>query len=84
MDLTKDHLGENINGMPIFGDISNLQDIVKQELIDCVIFSLESTPFHLVNEYQTKLDSINISSKCLPDFIEIKHGKIKFIEFNET
>ncbi len=72
---------EASNGMskflPQLGDLSQLEDIIDQHLIEEVIVAVDSSEHHLLENILTRLCYRPVVVKVLPDYYDILSGSVK-------
>ena len=82
IDINDDHLGKNVKKYPVFGNINNLEDVIKLENIEIVLYSLKSLSLEKIIKSKEKLEKNNIKYKILPDFLEIKKNRIQYVKLD--
>ncbi len=82
IDINDDNLGKNVKKYPVFGNINNLEDVIKLENIEIVMYSLKSLSLEKIIKSKEKLDKLNVKIKILPDFLKIKKNRIQYVKLD--
>jgi len=69
--------------LTVLGSIENIKEIMKIEEASSIIFSLKSIPLSKILVFRDMLEYANISYKILPDLIQVKNGRIHYLNLSQ-
>lgn len=78
--MDADRSGDNIKGVPIVADKSNLYDVSIQMLLDEVFISLPEYDHEQIKEMVVAFESMGVVCHYAVDFIEVEEGSERMIE----
>ncbi|MDX5468781.1 MAG: sugar transferase [Bacteroidota bacterium] len=63
--------------LPCLGNIKDIRQIVRDELVEEVILAVESSEHHQINEILNELEGVHVRVRIIPDLYDIISGTVK-------
>lgn len=76
--------GQNINGIPVLGDRSNIAKICKKEKVDEIIIAIPSANKKEIREIVTESRNTRCKTKIVPGMYELIDGQVSIQKIREV
>lgn len=76
--------GRMIQGLPVFGDRSQVPAIAKEYKLDKAIIAMPTAPGPVIREIRDICDSAGLTTKTIPGVFEIISGRVKVSQLRDV
>ena len=76
MDDDRAKIGKRIYGLPVFGGLADLSDIVNRERVDEVVIAMPKAPGPIVRRIAEDCLKVGVTSRTVPGVYELLDGRI--------
>lgn len=76
--------GRSVHGLPIFGSIYQLPNVIKKQMVDIVLIALPSREGNLIRRIVSNCEECDVECKTLPGLGEIIGGVVTVSDFRDV
>jgi lipopolysaccharide/colanic/teichoic acid biosynthesis glycosyltransferase len=83
ISLSPEEIGKKIQGIPIVATLERMNEYIRLEKVNQVIFSTHNISYEMIIKSMSKIDNSGVEYKIVPQNLEVIIGKSSIERFNE-